>query len=78
MLELSLRKEHQLGKCLHVIELWDIFLRGDQGGGPIVGGAIRGLLLVLCSLSKQAEQVKKKKQASKKHPSMDSASAPMF
>jgi hypothetical protein len=40
-------------------------------GGPLVGGTISGLV-VLDSIRKQAEQ------ASKKHPSMASASAPAF
>jgi hypothetical protein len=31
-LELSQRKEHQLGKCLHEIQLWGIFSVSDQGG----------------------------------------------
>ena len=41
----------------------------SKGGGPIVGGAIPGLL-DLGSIRKQAEQ------ASKSHPFMASASAP--
>jgi hypothetical protein len=40
-----------------------------NGGGPLVGGAIPGLV-VLDSIRKQAEQ------ASKSHPFMASASAP--
>ena len=43
-----------------------------KSGGPLVGGAIPGLV-VLGSIRKQAE-----KQASKEHPSMASASAPAF
>ena len=31
-LELSQRKEHQLGKCLHEIQLQGIFSISDQGG----------------------------------------------
>ena len=42
-------------------------------GGPIVGGAIPGLVF-LGSMRKQAEQASEK-EASKKHPSMASASA---
>jgi hypothetical protein len=42
-------------------------------GGPLVGGTISDLV-VLGSIRKQAEQ--QGKQASKKHPSMASASAP--
>ena len=37
-------------------------------GGPIVGGAIPGLV-VLGSLREQAEKARGRKQASKKHPS---------
>ena len=45
-----------------------------KGGGPTMGGAIPGLL-VLGSIREQAEQARGK-QASKKHLSMASASAP--
>ena len=46
-----------------------------KGGGPIVGGAIPGLV-VLSSIREQAEQARECKQASKEHPSTASASAP--
>jgi hypothetical protein len=46
-LELSWRKELQLRKCLHEIQLWGIF--------SIVGGTIPGLA-VLGSIREQAEQ----------------------
>ena len=52
-LELSQRKELQLGKCLHEIQLWDIFSISDQGS--LVGGIISGLV-VLGSIREQAEQ----------------------
>jgi hypothetical protein len=44
-----------------------------NGGGPLVGGTISGLV-VLGSIREQAEQARK--QASKEHPSVASASAP--
>ena len=56
-LELSQRKELQLGKRLHGIQLWGIFSISDQGGGPLVGGAISGLV-VLGSIREQAEQAR--------------------
>ena len=46
-----------------------------KGRGPFVGGTISGLVL-LGSIREQAEQVRGSKQASKKHLSMVSASAP--
>ena len=54
-LELSQRKELQLGKCLHEIQLWGIFSISDQVGRPLVGGAITGLV-VLGSIREQSEQ----------------------
>jgi hypothetical protein len=36
-LELSQRKELQLGKCLHEIQLWGIFSISDQEGWPLCG-----------------------------------------
>jgi hypothetical protein len=36
-LELSQRKELQLGKCLHEIQLWGIFSISDQGRGAPCG-----------------------------------------
>jgi hypothetical protein len=43
--------------------------------GPLVGGTISGLV-VLGPIREQAEQARGRKQASKEHPSMASASAP--
>ena len=34
-LELSQKKELQLVKCLHEIQLWGIFSISDQGEGPL-------------------------------------------
>jgi hypothetical protein len=62
-LELSQRKELQLGKCLHEIQLWGIFSISDQGGGPIVGGTIPELV-VLSSIRKQPEQARGSKPVS--------------
>jgi hypothetical protein len=45
-LELSQRKEYQLKKCLHEIQLLGIFSTSGQGSGPIVGGAIPGLVVL--------------------------------
>jgi hypothetical protein len=56
-LESSQRKELQLGQCLHEIQLWGIFSISDQGRGPLVGGAISGLV-VLGSIREQAEQAR--------------------
>jgi hypothetical protein len=56
-LELSQRKELQLRKCLHEIQLWGIFSISDQGGRPLVGGTISGLV-VLSSIRDRAEQVR--------------------
>jgi hypothetical protein len=47
-LELSQRKELQLRKCLHEIQLWGIFSISDQGGKrPLVGGTISGLAVLV-------------------------------
>jgi hypothetical protein len=54
-LGLSQKKELQLGNCLHEILLWGIFSVVEKWGGPIVGGAIPGLV-VLGSIRKEAEQ----------------------
>ena len=51
-----------MGKCLYEIQLWGIFSISDQQGGPLVGGAISGLV-VLGSIRKQAEQAKGSKPA---------------
>ena len=56
-LELSQKKELQFRKCLHEIQLQGIFSISDQGGGPLVGGAISGLV-VLGSVREQAEQAR--------------------
>jgi hypothetical protein len=56
-LELSQRKELQLRKCLHEIQLEGFFSISDQGGRPLVGGAISGLV-VLGSIREQAEQAR--------------------
>jgi hypothetical protein len=61
-LELSQGKELQLRKCLHEIQLWGIFSISDQGGGPLVGGTISGLV-VLDSIREQAEQARGSKPA---------------
>jgi hypothetical protein len=54
-LELSQKKELQLGKCLHEIQLWVVFSQlVIKGEGPLVGGAIPGLV-VLGSITEQAE-----------------------
>jgi hypothetical protein len=52
---LSQRKELQLGKCLHEIQLWSIVSISDQVRRPLVGGAIPDLV-VLGSIREQAEQ----------------------
>jgi hypothetical protein len=62
-LELSQRKVLQLGKCLHEIWLCGILSISDQGVGPIVGGAIPGLV-VLGFITKQAEQARESKPVS--------------
>ena len=73
-LELSQRKKHQLGKCLHEIQLWGIFSINDQEvRAPYWWyhprtGSLR--------LYKRAGWTSQVKQASKKHPSMASASTP--
>jgi hypothetical protein len=56
-LTLSQRKELQLGKCLHEIQLWGIFSFSDHRSGPFSGGDISGLV-VLGSIRKQAEQAR--------------------
>jgi hypothetical protein len=62
-LELSQRKELQLGKCLHEIQLWGMFSISDQRGGPLVGGTISGLG-VLGFIREQAEQARGSKPVS--------------
>ena len=52
-----------MGKYLHEIQLWCIFLVGDQGGRALVGDAIPGLV-VLGSIRKQGEQARGSKPAS--------------
>jgi hypothetical protein len=47
-LELSQRKELQLRKCLHEIQLFKAFSQlVIKGGGPLVGGAISGLVVLV-------------------------------
>jgi hypothetical protein len=55
-LELSQRKEFQLGKCFHEIQLWDVFSISDQGGRAPCGWCH----LWACSLGsrEQAEQAR--------------------
>jgi hypothetical protein len=73
-LELSQRKEPPLRKCLHEIQLWGIFSISDQGGKAPWGWCHpwAGNL----GFYKKASWASQRKQASKKHPSMASASAP--
>jgi hypothetical protein len=73
-LELSQRKELPLRKCLHDIQLWSIFSVGDQGRRPHCGWdhPWAGSL----GFYKRASWASQGKKASKKHPSMASASAP--
>jgi hypothetical protein len=75
-LELPQRKELQLGKCLHEIQLWGIFSISEQGEKapcwwcyPWAGS------LGFC---KRAGWASQGRQASKEHPSMASTSAPAF
>jgi hypothetical protein len=77
MLGLSQRKELQLGKCLHEIQLWGVFSISDQGGRAPCGW---GQLWAgnLGSIREQAEQDRGSKQTNKEHPSMASASASAF
>jgi hypothetical protein len=65
-LELSQRKELQLKKCLHEIQLWDIFSISDQEEGPLVGGTI-SRLVVLGSIRGQAEQARGSKPVTSLH-----------
>jgi hypothetical protein len=73
-LELSQRKELQLGKCLLDIQLWGIFSISDQGGkapcrwGHPWAGSLK--------FYKRGQWANQGKQASKKQPSIASASAP--
>jgi hypothetical protein len=46
-----------LEKGLHETQLWGIFSIVINGGGPLVGGAIPGLV-VLGSIREQAEQAR--------------------
>jgi hypothetical protein len=61
-MELSQRKELQMRKCLHEIQLQGIFLV-IKWGGPLVGGTIPGLV-VLLFIRKQAEQARGSKSVS--------------
>jgi hypothetical protein len=62
-MELSQRKKLQLRKCLHEIQRKAFCQLVIKGGGPIVGGAISGLV-VLGSIRKQAEQTRGSKPVS--------------
>jgi hypothetical protein len=74
-LELSQRKELQLGKRLHEIQLWCIFSISDQGGKA--PGGWDHLWAGSIEFCKRAGWASQGKQASKEHPSMASASAPV-
>jgi hypothetical protein len=73
-LELSQRKELQLRKCFHEIQLQHVFSISDQGGKT----PCRWDHLSAGSLGfyKRAGWASRGKQASKEHPSMAIASAP--
>jgi hypothetical protein len=73
-LELSQRKELQLRKCLHEIQLWGIFSISDQEGRSPCGWD--HLWAGSLGFYKKAGWASQGKQASKEHPSMASASAP--
>jgi hypothetical protein len=75
-LEWSQRKELQVRKCLHEIQLWGVFSISDQGGKAPCGWdrPWAGSL----AFYKRAGWASQGKQANKKHPSMASASAPAF
>jgi hypothetical protein len=75
-LELSQRKELQLGKGLHVIQLWGIFSVSDQVGKAPFGWS--HLWAGSLGFYKRAGWASQGRQASKEHPSMASASAPDF
>jgi hypothetical protein len=75
-LKLSQRKELQLGKYLHEIQLWDIFSISDQGGkAPCEWDHLWADSL---GFYKRVGWASQRRQASKEHPSMASASAPAF
>jgi hypothetical protein len=57
MLELSQRKELQLGKCFHEIQLWGIFSISDQGGRAPCGWC-HLWAGSLSSIREQAEQTR--------------------
>jgi hypothetical protein len=59
-LELSQRKELQLRKCLHEIQFKAFSQLVIKWGDRLVGGAI-SVLVVLGSISKQAEQARASK-----------------
>ena len=73
-LELSHKKELQVRKCLHEIQLWGIFSISDQGGQSPCGWC--HLWAGSLGFYKRAGWESQGKQASKEHPSMASASAP--
>jgi hypothetical protein len=66
-LELSQRKELQLGKCLHEIQLWGIFSISDHEGRTPCGWD--HLWAGSLGFYKRASWTSQGKQASKKHPS---------
>jgi hypothetical protein len=73
-LELSQKKELQLGKCLHEIQLWGIFSISDLGGKAPC--ELDHLWAGSLGFYKRAGWASQGEQASKEHPSMASASAP--
>jgi hypothetical protein len=73
-LGLSQKKELQLGKCLHEIQLWGIFSISDQGGKAPCGWD--HLWAGSLGFYKKAGWASQGWQASKEHSSMASASAP--
>jgi hypothetical protein len=75
-LGLSQRKELQLGKCLHEIQLQGIYSISDQGGKAPCGWD--NLWVGSLGFYKRAGWASQGKQASKEHPSMASASVPDF
>ena len=75
-LELWQRKELQLGKCLHEVQLWGIFSISDQVGRAPCGWD--HLWAGHLGFYKRVCWANQGKQASKEHPSMAFASAPAF
>jgi hypothetical protein len=69
-LELSQRKELQLGKCLYEIQLWGIFSISDQGGRAHCGWW--HLWAGSFGFYKREGWASQRRQASKEYPSMTS------